>query len=130
MDRAPAMVTPEWPLERAHRLFAALGLRHLLVVSRAGRPVGMLTRHDLQQHQQGPHSPACRRRSRRQAHAQRVMERHNPAPLEAPMLAAAAAGPSTEPVEGGAPAGLPWGLPRPTAGTEELTTAEGFREVD
>lgn len=48
MCRAPACVGPGWPLVRAHRLFTALGLRHLLVVNRHGQPVGMLTRSDLQ----------------------------------------------------------------------------------
>ena len=152
MDRAPAIVQPEWPLERAHRLFAALGLRHLIVVSRAGRPVGMLTRHDLQQ-QHPPHRqlpldlslqglvPACRRR-------RRLPPASHPAPLEpssrqapcarsrappgtAPLLAVATApsGPSPPALarEEGA-ATLPPQLTRGTAGTEEL--AEGFREVD
>jgi len=49
-DVAPACIGDEWPLERAHHLFTALGLRHLLVIDRDGRPVGMLTRHDLQEH--------------------------------------------------------------------------------
>ena len=56
MDRAPACVRPEWPVERAHRLFSALGLRHLLVVSRNGEPVGLLTRHDLQQRHHWRHA--------------------------------------------------------------------------
>jgi chloride channel 7 len=55
MDRAPATVRPEWPISRAHRLFAALGLRHLLVVSKEGQVVGILTRHDL--HEDPPHRP-------------------------------------------------------------------------
>jgi len=124
MDRAPAIVQPEWPLERAHRLFAALGLRHLIVVSRSGRPVGMLTRHDLQQHQQHRHlhhhlhhhlsvnlgnlllPPACRRRRRhpvRPAAAPEPSSSHQPPrtrsrspPGTAPLLAATAA-----PSEGG-----------------------------
>ena len=45
-DRAPATVGLSWPIERAHRMFIALGLRHLLVCERDGRPIGMLTRHD------------------------------------------------------------------------------------
>jgi len=54
MDRAPACISPEWPLDRAHRVFIALGLRHLLVVSSHSRPVGMITRHDLRQHGTAP----------------------------------------------------------------------------
>ena len=54
MDRAPACVRASWPLDRAHRLFIALGLRHLLAVDQGGRPVGIITRHDLQQSRARP----------------------------------------------------------------------------
>ena len=49
MDRSPVVVHSGWPLSRAHRLFAALGLRHLVVVDprAGGTPVGIVTRHDL-----------------------------------------------------------------------------------
>ncbi len=52
MDRAPCCIHRHWPLERAHRLFTAMGLRHLLVLDllEPGRPVGIVTRHDLQEH--------------------------------------------------------------------------------
>lgn len=48
MDRCPPTCHDGWPVQRAHRLFAALGLRHLVVVGSQMQPVGMLTRHDLQ----------------------------------------------------------------------------------
>ena len=54
------MVHAEWPVQRAHRLFAALGLRHLVVLGRRGEPVGILTRHDLQHHHDD-HATASRR---------------------------------------------------------------------
>ena len=48
MDRAPCLCHRHWPLERAHRLFVSVGLRHLVVIDVAeSRPVGILTRHDL-----------------------------------------------------------------------------------
>ncbi|KAL1515832.1 hypothetical protein AB1Y20_002448 [Prymnesium parvum] len=54
MDGAPCIVHRRWPLVRAHRLFASLGLRHLLVVDECdGRLVGIVTRHDLQEHAHG-----------------------------------------------------------------------------
>ncbi|KAL1518469.1 hypothetical protein AB1Y20_002761 [Prymnesium parvum] len=49
IDRAPCCVHLNWPVERAHRLFASLGLRHIIVMdAEYQRPVGMVTRHDLQ----------------------------------------------------------------------------------
>ena len=147
MDRAPAIVQPEWPLERAHRLFAALGLRHLIVVSRSGRPVGMLTRHDLQQHQQHRHlhhhlhhhlsvnlgnlllPPAisCRRRRRppvRPAAAPEPSSSHQPPrtrsrspPGTAPLLAATAA-----PSEGG------WGGSGGSSSSSSSALAHGHAE--
>lgn len=51
MDTAPCIVHSRWPLARAHRLFATLGLRHMLVVTpESGELVGVVTRHDLQLH--------------------------------------------------------------------------------
>ncbi len=48
MDRCPCLCHEGWPCSRAHRLFAALGLRHLLVLGPRMELVGILTRHDLQ----------------------------------------------------------------------------------
>ena len=49
VDQAPCCIHTHWPVERAHRLFATLGLRHIIVMERDyGRPVGIVTRHDLQ----------------------------------------------------------------------------------
>ena len=47
MDRAPCVVSEEAPLSRVHAMFRALGLRHLVVLSRDGRVVGIITRKDL-----------------------------------------------------------------------------------
>ena len=50
MDRSPCCVHLDWPVDRAHRLFLTLGLRHLVVMDRKyERPLGMITRHDLVQ---------------------------------------------------------------------------------
>ena len=49
LDTAPCCVHSHWPVERAHRLFASLGLRHMIVMDREyARPIGIVTRHDLQ----------------------------------------------------------------------------------
>lgn len=72
-DTAPACVAPHWPLERAHRLFLSLGLRHLVVCERNGRPVGIMTRHDF-------HSPQPRRNFSSLARGQTV-EPLPPVPL-------------------------------------------------
>ena len=47
MDASPVTVHAAAPLERVHRLFTAMGLRHLLVVNDAHDCVGVITRHDL-----------------------------------------------------------------------------------
>ncbi|KAK9844167.1 hypothetical protein WJX81_006719 [Elliptochloris bilobata] len=47
MDRAPTTVRPETPAERAHLVFTALGLRHLVVVDEASHVRGIITRRDL-----------------------------------------------------------------------------------
>jgi len=48
MDRSPCVICESWPIERAHRLFTTMGLRHMIVMSRDyARPVGMITRYDL-----------------------------------------------------------------------------------
>jgi CBS domain-containing protein len=46
-DLAPVTVHAHAPLERVHRLFSSMGLRHLLVINDAYDVVGMITRHDL-----------------------------------------------------------------------------------
>ena len=58
VDRAPCCIHQDWPVERAHRLFATLGLRHLIVMdAELVAPVGMITRHDLQHHHWRPRNP-------------------------------------------------------------------------
>ena len=58
MDTAPCIVHSRWPLARAHRIFATMGLRHMLVVDpESGRLVGMVTRHDLHDLHGRPASP-------------------------------------------------------------------------
>ena len=52
MDRSPLTCHADWPVERAHNLFAAMGLRHLLVLGAPNgadhaAPVGIITRRDL-----------------------------------------------------------------------------------
>ena len=48
MDRAPCCVHAGWPIDRAHRLFSTMGLRHMVVTDqRTNKPVGIITRHDL-----------------------------------------------------------------------------------
>jgi chloride channel 7 len=47
MDRAPISVRPETPASRAHQLFLALSLRHLLVLDAGGAALGVITRKDL-----------------------------------------------------------------------------------
>ena len=52
MDRSPMMCHVAWPVERAHNLFAAMGLSHLLVLGEPGSDehaslVGIITRRDL-----------------------------------------------------------------------------------
>jgi chloride channel 7 len=47
MDRAPISVRPETPAPRAHQLFLALSLRHLLVLDAGGAALGVITRKDL-----------------------------------------------------------------------------------
>ena len=49
MDQCPCLCQENWPCSRAHRLFATLGLRHLLVLGPHMELAGILTRHDLQQ---------------------------------------------------------------------------------
>ncbi len=46
-DLAPVTVHAHAPLERVHRLFSSMGLRHLLVINDAYDVVGVITRHDL-----------------------------------------------------------------------------------
>ena len=50
MDATPCTVHMHAPVERAHRLFLAMGLRHLLVTNDAADCVGLLTRHELVEH--------------------------------------------------------------------------------
>ena len=60
MDRSPVVVHSGWPLSRAHRLFAALGLRHLVVVDprAGGTPVGIVRRvHSLLLGRNATHEP-------------------------------------------------------------------------
>jgi len=47
MDRAPLAVRPDAPAERAHAVFVALGLRHLVVTDARGGVRGLITRKDL-----------------------------------------------------------------------------------
>ena len=48
MNRAPLTLSPAAPAGRAHRLFAALGLRHVCVVDPSDGTVrGLITRRDL-----------------------------------------------------------------------------------
>ena len=49
MDQCPCLCQESWPCSRAHRLFATLGLRHLLVLGPNMELAGIITRHDLQQ---------------------------------------------------------------------------------
>jgi len=50
MDRSPCCVHLDWPVDRAHRLFLTLGLRHIVVMDRKyEKPLGIITRHDLVQ---------------------------------------------------------------------------------
>ena len=48
MDRCPCTCHAGWPVQRAHRLFSSMGLRHLVVLGSHMQPVGLVTRHDLQ----------------------------------------------------------------------------------
>jgi chloride channel 7 len=47
MDRGMFSVRPDTPATNLHKMFVALSLRHLCVVSDTGRVVGMITRKDL-----------------------------------------------------------------------------------
>ena len=49
MDSTPVTVHCHAPLERAHRLFLSLGLRHLMVIDDASNIVGVITRKELTQ---------------------------------------------------------------------------------
>ena len=46
-DSSPVTVQAHAPLERVHKLFTCMGLRHLLVINDAYDCVGVITRHDL-----------------------------------------------------------------------------------
>lgn len=48
-DTAPFFVSEATTVPRAYRLFRSLGLRHLLVVTKKGELVGVVTRHDLEE---------------------------------------------------------------------------------
>lgn len=50
MDATPVTVHMHAPLERAHRLFTRMGMRHLLVTNDAHDCVGVLTRSELTEH--------------------------------------------------------------------------------
>jgi chloride channel 7 len=47
MHRAPLSVQADHPASRTHVLFTTLGLRHLCVVDRRNRVVGVITRKDV-----------------------------------------------------------------------------------
>jgi len=47
MDSSPVTVHLHAPLERAHRLFLQMGLRHLIVVDDGHNVVGIITRKEL-----------------------------------------------------------------------------------
>jgi chloride channel 7 len=48
-DTSPFFVSEATTVPRAYRLFRSLGLRNLLVVTKKGELVGMVTRHDLEE---------------------------------------------------------------------------------
>lgn len=47
LNLAPLTVRPETPAPQAYKLFLSMSLRHLVVVDSRGRPLGMITRKDL-----------------------------------------------------------------------------------
>ena len=49
MDATPVTVHCHAPLERAHKLFVSMGLRHVMVVDDGNNVVGVITRRELTQ---------------------------------------------------------------------------------
>ena len=47
IDRSTLTVQTGFPMSKVYTLFRALGLRHLVVVDRWGRPAGIITRKEL-----------------------------------------------------------------------------------
>eukprot|EP00033_Pygsuia_biforma_P002282 GCRY01002527.1.p1 GENE.GCRY01002527.1~~GCRY01002527.1.p1 ORF type:complete len:776 (+),score=132.87 GCRY01002527.1:113-2440(+) len=50
MDRACLTVQAHWSLMRAHRIFRTMGLRHMVVTDERNTVVGIVTRHNLDEH--------------------------------------------------------------------------------
>jgi chloride channel 7 len=50
MDQSPFSVIETFSIERAYTVFRTMGLRHLPVVDKLNKVVGMLTRKDMQGH--------------------------------------------------------------------------------
>jgi len=68
MDMAPWVLEENAPVHQAHVLFRAVGIRHVVVVDKAYRPVGILTRKSLMPARlPGDESPLVRRRAAAQS---------------------------------------------------------------
>lgn len=50
MDESPFSVIESFSIQRAYTVFRSMGLRHLPVVDKCNKVVGILTRKDLQGH--------------------------------------------------------------------------------